>query len=322
MSVYKRGTVWYVDVGLNGRQHRRSAGKGATRKDALALEAKLRREALNNRLGQAPERSINDALNAYVDAGVAPKTAEHIRTLIPFTTNRPLTEIHVVARELKEHLQRLGRAPATINRKLAILRRVANLAYNELEWLNEPLGKKVTLLSVRNERHVYLTPDEVETLAAACAVYNKAAADMVRLAAYTGLRKGELFRINDGYGQYRDHFLHLDAHTKTGRPRSIPVPPIVQSVCERMPLPLTGPILRVSFEKARRDCGMEALHFHDLRHTYASWLVQSGAPMRAVQELLGHSTLAMTQRYSHLSGSHLADAVSQMTAAQKQHTDE
>ena len=86
-----------------------------------------------------------------------------------------------------------------------------------------------------------------------------------------------------------------------------------------MPLEINNHLLRTAFEKARRDCGMEWLHFHDLRHTYASWLVQSGAPLRAVQELLGHTTLAMTQRYSHLGSEHLLDAVSNMSAAQKQH---
>ena len=89
-----------------------------------------------------------------------------------------------------------------------------------------------------------------------------------------------------------------------------------------MPLPITEPMLRLAFTKARDDCGMSHIHFHDLRHTYASWLVQSGAPLRVVQELLGHSTVAMTQRYSHLSGEHLAAAVSNMTAAQKQHSED
>ena len=189
MSVYKRGKTWYVDISIDGKQYRRSAGKGATRRQALELEAKLRRDAVNRRLGHRPERSINDALNAYVDAGITSRTADHVRTLIPFTDGRPLTEIHVVARELRDHLNRAGRAPATINRKLAILRRVANLAYNELEWLDEPLGKKIPMMSVRNERHHYLTPDEVEELVTATAKYRQAAGDMVQLAAYTGLRK-------------------------------------------------------------------------------------------------------------------------------------
>ena len=52
--------------------------------------------------------------------------------------------------------------------------------------------------------------------------------------------------------------------------------------------------------------------FHSLRHTYASWLVMTGADLYTVQTLMGHSTLLMTQRYSHLAPDHLKKAVDVM----------
>ena len=52
--------------------------------------------------------------------------------------------------------------------------------------------------------------------------------------------------------------------------------------------------------------------FHTLRHTYASWLVERGADLYTVKELMGHKTLAMTERYSHLGENTLKQAVSRL----------
>jgi site-specific recombinase XerD len=54
--------------------------------------------------------------------------------------------------------------------------------------------------------------------------------------------------------------------------------------------------------------------FHTLRHTYASWLVMSGVDLYTVQKLMGHSTISMTERYSHLAPDHLKKAVKMFTA--------
>ncbi|MEO0180189.1 MAG: tyrosine-type recombinase/integrase [candidate division WOR-3 bacterium] len=60
-----------------------------------------------------------------------------------------------------------------------------------------------------------------------------------------------------------------------------------------------------AFRKACREAGIRDFRFHDLRHTYASWKVMDGVDLRSVAELLGHRTLAMVMRYSHLSPDHL-----------------
>jgi site-specific recombinase XerD len=54
------------------------------------------------------------------------------------------------------------------------------------------------------------------------------------------------------------------------------------------------------------------VHWHDLRHTYASWLAQAGQPMGAIRDLMGHSSLAVTNRYAHLAPSHLRAAVASL----------
>jgi site-specific recombinase XerD len=79
----------------------------------------------------------------------------------------------------------------------------------------------------------------------------------------------------------------LDAKTKDRKPRAVPLPPAA----------------------AREAAGLPHVRFHDVRHTYASWLVQQGQPLAAVRDLLGHSSLAVTSRYSHLAPEHLKKAV-------------
>jgi integrase len=70
---------------------------------------------------------------------------------------------------------------------------------------------------------------------------------------------------------------------------------------------LTG--IKTAFKPLLRHAGIEKFRVHDLRHTYASHLVQRGVSLFIVQKLMGHSSPLMTQRYSHLQPNHLADAV-------------
>src|SRR5439155_25713377 len=66
---------------------------------------------------------------------------------------------------------------------------------------------------------------------------------------------------------------------------------------------------RSAWEGALSVAGIEGFRFHDLRHTFASWPVQRGRTLKEVQEALGHQTITMTMRYSHLAPDHLRAAV-------------
>ena len=78
---------------------------------------------------------------------------------------------------------------------------------------------------------------------------------------------------------------------------------------KRFPHGITTDELRNGYEAARAKAGLKDVRFHDLRHTYASWLIQGGALPTAVRDLLGHSSLAVTSRYSHLGRKDLWQAV-------------
>lgn len=314
MPVYKRGDIYYIDTYISGRRIRKSAGKKTTRAQAQAIERKLHDDALKARTGQKPDRSLSESLVRWLDHELPhlknPKKFEsHARALIPFVRGKTLHQAPDAAEDYKRIKSKENLAPATINRRLAILRRICNLAYKSWDWIDQPIGEKITLLPERNERHVYLTPKQVKKLSRACD--NKNAKKMIMLAAYTGLRRGELFRLTRE--NLMDGCIVLDAQTKNGRPRVIPIPKEARKIARKLPLELSDAQLRRQWDKAREKTGLNHIRFHDLRHTYASWLVQSNVPMRAVQELLGHTTITTTQRYAHLSTEHLKAAVSKIS---------
>src|SRR5262249_20254888 len=66
------------------------------------------------------------------------------------------------------------------------------------------------------------------------------------------------------------------------------------------------------FEHAVREAEIVDFHWHDLRHTFASRLMMAGVDLRTVQELIGHKTITMTVRYSHLTPAHLQEAVDRL----------
>lgn len=121
--------------------------------------------------------------------------------------------------------------------------------------------------------------------------------------------------INEGHNlmtvkRRKDSGAWDDARTKNGRPRVIPLHPRALAIAKQLPFKgITPAVLRKQFEKARKTCGMEHIHWHDLRHTFASWLIQKGTPLQVVKELMGHANIQMTMRYAHLETDNLKAAV-------------
>jgi len=78
---------------------------------------------------------------------------------------------------------------------------------------------------------------------------------------------------------------------------------------------ISGPQLTLAFKRACLRADVENFRFHDLRHSFGSWLIMKGADLRTVQTLMGHKDLRMTLRYTHLSPDHLQGAVNLMDGA-------
>lgn len=236
----------------------------------------------------------------------ATDTANHAAQLAEYIQGRPLTEIVEVADRYKADHAHLK--PATINRRLAVLRRLANLAYRRWDWLDQPIGDKIILLPERNARHTYLDLATVDALVAACDKAHTRTA--IRIAVYTGLRLSEIVGLTPAH--IHGDTIRLGIDTKTGQPRSVPVHPEIATEIATLPIGVGKEAIQQAFTRARAAIDRPDIHFHDLRHTFASWLVQAGVPLYTAGLLLGHASTKTTARYAHLADETLKTAVAQI----------
>jgi integrase len=158
----------------------------------------------------------------------------------------------------------------------------------------------------------YFTREQFRALLAV--IENRDMRELVTLAALTGLRQGELLAMRWEWVDLERRVLTVtnSEHftTKSKRVRVVPLcdeaRTVLLSLNERakdsgLVFRLEADRVTHTFKKAVRRAGLpEALHFHSLRHTFASWLVQGGVSLYQVSRLLGHSSTAVTEQYAHL----------------------
>jgi integrase len=132
------------------------------------------------------------------------------------------------------------------------------------------------------------------------------------------MRRGEILGLKWDYIKLDNRLIILPI-TKNNTSRVVPINDTLYKILSEIPQKSgyvfgngngghIGDIKR-SFHTACRKAGITDFRFHDLRHTYASHLAMRGMHIRALQELLGHKSVIMTQRYSHLAPEQLQNAV-------------
>lgn len=208
-----------------------------------------------------------------------------------------------------------GLKPSTINRILISFGQILGLA-EDLEIPGAPERRKLGLkqLTARPTHTVFLKPQEAARLLAA--VRNSTNADLediVILLLVTGARRGEALNAQWQHIDF-EAGLWLVPISKNGRPRYIQLGHRALELLQArrakseslyvFPNPTTGLPYRCvwhSWALAREEAGLPHVRLHDLRHSFASALVNEGVPLFDVQELLGHTSIKTTQRYAHLS---------------------
>jgi integrase len=126
------------------------------------------------------------------------------------------------------------------------------------------------------------------------------------IAAYSGLRASELLRLTETSSRAASLAVPT---SKTGRPRNVPIVAILRPYLSELPLAFSYRQLVGQFWVARKAAKMEHVHFHDLRHSCASMLINKGVDLYTVGAILGHSSTQTTARYSHLADKTLRAAM-------------
>jgi integrase len=223
-----------------------------------------------------------------------------------------------------------GAAPGSVNRRLILLRYMYNLAWRDwkIAGVTENPTHGVRLLKENNKKERYVRAEEMARLYdEVCNSKNIMLKHIVAFLVLTGARRNEVL-----HATWQDVDLIKGMwripETKSGYARHLPLNDGAMAVLQQMQNvsrsqyifgnPNTGkPYVHIyyAWDIARRRAGLPDVRLHDLRHTFASLLVNNGSSLYAVQMLLGHTQIKTTQRYAHLTQETLLDVSNIGTAA-------
>ncbi len=308
-----------------------------TKRDAEKFEQELRRSILDGTFGKKEEKPVptlaefeKEFITNYAETNnkrseLQSKISTFKNHLVPAFGAKKLDQIGVREIEaFKSAKIKEGKSPKSVNNYLTTLRKMLSVAQ---EWGVISVVPKFKWLRVPPSDFDFLTFDEADRLVAAA---EEEWRTMIVVALKTGLRQGELLalmwdRIDLVTGRLvvsRNLSRSKIETPKNGKTREIPLGDDVFAAlkqhrhlrgeivfCKEDGRMLTKGETKHPLWRACKRAGLRRIGWHVLRHTFASHLVMRGAPLKAVQELMGHSTIKMTERYAHLSPEVRKDAV-------------
>jgi integrase len=231
-----------------------------------------------------------------------------------------------------------GMSVANANHHVQLLRAILLRGVSNRRLKREDVPP-MKLENPNNERLRYLHEEEETRLLPALP---RALADLTVLAIQTGMRKGELLNLRWPEVDFATGTIWV-REAKSGEGRRLPINSAARAILTRLRVarrerlservvsrnagaayviaaPEGGYLHNFNryWYAALKRVGIENLHFHDLRHTFATRYMEAGGDLFTLQKLLGHKTAAMVQRYAHLSDAHLKAEVERVAAWPKQ----
>jgi excisionase family DNA binding protein len=324
-TVYQREikqgkTRWYIDFKDGGRRIRQVVRNAQTRGQAvIALNEKVAKAFETEHGITCTTKKIKFAvladqyLNDYAKVNKRSWRSDQYRieaNINPFFGNFELREITPLLIE-KYRAERLhtGVSKSTINREITIMKRMFNLAIDWNLTDKNPVAKIKLFSEKDTQKERILSEEEEAALLAECPNYLR---PIVITALHTGMRRGEILNLRWKNVDLGKRMIKVE-HTKNGKCRIIPANEHLYQVLAAIkrknenaeyvfPNPETGlryTEVKKSFKNACKKAGIKDLRFHDLRHTFATRLIESGVDLITVRDLLGHFSVRVTQRYTH-----------------------
>jgi len=343
-KVTKRGKSWQIDyTDPNGKRIRIAFKKKKEADAELAKRVSLIAEGHYLDYKKDLRVTLDELVEKYLE-NYSSSTKEHYCQNFKdyFGESTLLGRIKYVHLETyRNHLRRkptkygTPRQDSTVNREMSCLHHLFSKAF-EWEMVEQSPFKrgKSLMLKENNERSRFLNDDEILNLLKQSPEYLR---NIVMCAINTGMRRGEILSLK--WNQIRGGFIYL-RRTKTKVKREIPLNDDMVALLKKVKAqqnpkgenvigldgkPVDGQNqlseyvftykgaavknIKKSFKTALKKAGIDDFRFHDLRHTFASQVIMRGGNLKDVQELLGHKSMSMTLRYSHLSQEHKKKAV-------------
>jgi len=274
---------------------------------------------------------FEDVIGAYLSAKPrltkASRETYSLKNLLPFFGGFDVKELKRA--KVRAYIaNRLGHGVklSTVRRELRLFSAAINFVRDEYE-INLPNPVARLGLPSEEPRVRWITREEARRLLEASRSPQRPHLEVfIRLALSTGCRKSELLKLEwERVDLNRRCFLLEARHTKAKKRRTVPLNDSALGAFRKMRCwqddyaPQTpfvfgwerGRIasLKTSWTNALRRAGIENFRIHDLRHTFASWLVMQGVSLYVVKELLGHSSITQTEIYAHLAPDAHCEAV-------------
>jgi integrase len=331
MSLYKRGETWWTRfTAPSGERIRRSAGT-TDKREAQEYHDQLKVELWRvHRLGEKPRRTWQETAVRWLREREHKATIEQdkakLRWLDQFFGDKLLDEI---SRDLIDEVATTKRSeatPATANRHLALIRAILRLARDEWEWIDKV--PHVRLFPEQSKRVRWLSPEDVARLLTELPTH---LADMAEFTLATGLRQRNVSFLKWESVALERGTAWIEASASKSR-KAIVVPlnkDAMRVLHRRLGMHpkfvftfRDKPVARTSTKawwNALKRAGIEDFRWHDLRHTWASWHVQSGTSIQELKELGGWASIEMVLRYAHLGGEHLKTAASRIEGTNLAH---
>jgi integrase len=331
--LYKRSNgYWYVGYIEDGRKRWKSTG-ATLKPDALHFLSEFRAN-LRERMPAVLFSDFTTQFKATQTHSLRQSTLERIYSpafdaFLKICGNKALSAYTLRDVEAFKNAMLDGRSATYVNILFRSLRAAFNLA---LRWRiipQNPFSESSTV-KIPEKTPAHFTKEQFRAFLAA--VKEPVLKDLFAFAVVTGLRQGEILSLKWSDVDLQRGLLTVQSSgrhlTKTGKLRSIPLSDSAAGILSRRMLVSSGSDLVFhrkgisvgqsyvghKFKKVVRAVKLdETLHFHSLRHTFATWLVQEGVSLYEIQKLLGHSSIAVTQVYSHLAASQLFQAVSKIS---------
>lgn len=334
MRVFKREKCWYVDYRVNGRRVKKSFGRQKATAELFLkdVELKLARGQLEIVDESAKWSEFLDRYLQYAKVTKSPSTVSkdlsRLKVITEFLNKRGIIKLKqidcLLLEEFKAQVLETC-SPKTFNHHLDLLRTILNRA---VEWKclrSNPLASFRRLKNSRGRQMRFLNTEEIRQVLEAADPFMSR---VIMLLLNTGLRKSELVYLEWKDIDFENRILTVQAkpefgfHPKSYKRRHIPINSALEKLLLDLPQngrfvfdngknrPLHHPdFYYKNLMRIYKKENIQEANLHTLRHTFASHLVMSGVDIRTVQELMGHSSIAITENYSHLSPVHITRAV-------------